>query len=944
MVAYAFKRVVRSWKLFIALLLGVTLASSFFAGINISIDSISLKSLNQQIDQTYADIVVRSSVTSVLSSENISRLESIALDIEGVTSIDVISRVTSMRPFITEIKLPNGSKLSFRQFLDTVLAVSKGSYIYRNMMLEVGNSSELGEDEVYIEIDSDVSSKLKVGDNITLSIPVRVGMKTEILTKNLTVAGFVSIDDQSFLMAFGRYSIPTLSPLATFGIPRFSHNFLIIDWNRTFSKLIDDIFSLSPNYQPVITDLIVNLDRTLFLNPWDVESSRANLDTVTAQLKNTISISFGDVNLQVTNYLLSAIDAYESLSTRMTLQGVILALPVFFVAWYMSLTVSSVSFNLRRREIGLLQTKGFSSRQLLKLFLTEAIFIGIIGAGIGTVLGAAFTPIFTMGQFTEMPTVQIDTVVTITIFSIIIALLAVFKPARRAANLRAIDALREYIYIEEEKPHRKTWLWVALLLGAYKITMLLLGLDLATVLSPTNGVIPGIGPRGRGGFLINMLFQIAIFTDNVLTYVGSVLFFWGFTKIFVGSSTKFHEALGRLIQGFIKDLSMLTEKNIQRNVTRVVSMTFLLAVIVGYSVSAVGQIASQQDYITRLIHTNVGADVNVLVSSIDNVTSVMNELLTNVTGIDNATVEYRGFSGETSFEATRLVAIDPERWLSTAYYEQNWFIGSDIDQLMESLSNETIILESKFSRYLSLGKNISITLGGKVFNLRVIGFYGPEISSLTGLSMRQQNILRQSLHSYISASIYEQVNSSISATARILIKLKPEADGEEIAETIRNIPGVDWVSSVAEQLRYVNENILVSGPLNTLKLGVFFSAVAASIGTALVTVVSLQERKKEITLLMVRGLSTKQVVLTLIAENLSILLLSGILGGFVGYLIDRGNIAAMSVVSPLVVPEVIFTVDAIVTLVLISSFLIAAAVIPVVIIVWLSSSRLVWRI
>ncbi len=940
-VGYAFKRVIRSWRLFIALLLGVILASSFFAGINISVDSIGVRSLNQQLSQIYVDMVV-SSQFSKISSDNVTRIVNLLSGVEEVKSVEVISRTSSIPKVLSvKVRTRNGTDISFRPFVDSLVGVSENSYIYNQMVVESGSPS-LGENETYIEIDSEIASRVDVGDNITLQIPVMVGFKRYIVKWNLTVAGFVSVDDRSFLMSLGRYGVPIFSPLATFGVRRFSHNILILDWNKTFSRLMDEVYSYSPTLTPIIVNVMLYLDRESLINPWDTEGSKAQLDTVTAQVENILKVSFIDLKLSTLNYLSLVMDAYEVFSMYMTLQGVILALPVFFVAWYMGLTVSKISFHLRRREIGLLLTKGFTSGQLLRIFMMEAVFIGMMGAAAGLTLGAVLTPIFTMGQFTEAPIIQPDTIIIVTVFSIVIALLAVFKPARKASRMKAVETLREYLHVEEEA-HRKVWLWIALILGTYKIVMLLLGLDLASILSPEGGLVtPLIRGRG-GGFLFNLLRQTAIFTDNILTYLGPILFFWSFTRISIGSSVRFQRVLGRLTHSFIKDLSVLAEKNVQRNSARVASITFLLAIIVGYSVSAIGQIASQQDYTSRLIYASVGADINVIPSSIENLTQVIDSIKANITEVESVTVEYMGFSGESAFDIVKLTAINPKEWLSTAYYEPEWFNGGDPKQLLDSLSNDTIILENKFSQYISIGENISLTIGGETFNLKVIGFYGPEASTLDTLSSRRRMRAGQSLHSYINLSLYERVNETVSATPRILVKLKPDADGGEVAERIREIPSVEWVNSAAEQLRFRDENLLISGPLNVLKLGVFFAAIAASIGVALVTLVTMQERRKEITLLMVRGFSIKQVILVLLTENLGTLLISGILGVSVGYLIDRGNIAASNVTSMLVAPRVIFPPEALLILTVIFSFIIAAAVLPVIIMVFSYSSKLVWR-
>jgi ABC-type antimicrobial peptide transport system permease subunit len=175
------------------------------------------------------------------------------------------------------------------------------------------------------------------------------------------------------------------------------------------------------------------------------------------------------------------------------------------------------------------------------------------------------------------------------------------------------------------------------------------------------------------------------------------------------------------------------------------------------------------------------------------------------------------------------------------------------------------------------------------------------------------------------------------------VKLEPNVYGKEIAEVVRNVTGVEYADSAAEQIETREENMLLSGSLNISRLGVVFAALAASVGTALVTVATLLERRKEITLLMVKGFSIRQVILTLLTENLGTLLIAGLMGGFVGYLIDRGNVASSRAVSLLVTPRVIFPVDAVINVFMIFSLVVASAVLPVVIMVILKSSKLVWR-
>jgi len=54
--AYAFKHVFRSWKLFLALLIGITLACAFFAGIDIKANTTAKQALDQQLSNVPVDM------------------------------------------------------------------------------------------------------------------------------------------------------------------------------------------------------------------------------------------------------------------------------------------------------------------------------------------------------------------------------------------------------------------------------------------------------------------------------------------------------------------------------------------------------------------------------------------------------------------------------------------------------------------------------------------------------------------------------------------------------------------------------------------------------------------------------------------------------------------------------------------------------------------------
>jgi ABC-type antimicrobial peptide transport system permease subunit len=112
----------------------------------------------------------------------------------------------------------------------------------------------------------------------------------------------------------------------------------------------------------------------------------------------------------------------------------------------------TVSLLERIREVGLLKALGMSRADIRKLFLSEAMIIGIGGGLMGLILGLLVGYILNYSinalaiasgaspvDFFYMPWYF---AVGMAIFSIIIGLLTGIYPAQRAVKINALDALR----------------------------------------------------------------------------------------------------------------------------------------------------------------------------------------------------------------------------------------------------------------------------------------------------------------------------------------------------------------------------------------------------------------------------------------------------------------------------------------------------------------------
>jgi putative ABC transport system permease protein len=100
-----------------------------------------------------------------------------------------------------------------------------------------------------------------------------------------------------------------------------------------------------------------------------------------------------------------------------------------------------VSVTERTREIGIRLAVGARGRDILLQFLIEAVTLSLLGGIIGTAVGIATSQIF--AKALEWPSlISVSSIVIALAFSMAVGVFFGFYPARKAARLDPIEALR----------------------------------------------------------------------------------------------------------------------------------------------------------------------------------------------------------------------------------------------------------------------------------------------------------------------------------------------------------------------------------------------------------------------------------------------------------------------------------------------------------------------
>jgi len=902
---YPIKHVFRNWKIFAALLIGITLAATFFAGIWVKSDI----AVDESLDKQLSTIKVDMSFQAPLNQTNVPLAVKDLTDIEGITSVDTVAR------FYQSLEFPDHN-YTYYAYVQLV-SFPNTSRIYDEWLNKP--SDGIPENYTYIIAGSQLADKVSIGDTLTVNMKFDQPKyyNSSFFAVNLTVAGFVEITDNGYVYCTGEF----YRPFDDYN--SYRSDLLIIGWESTLMKLWDSALDSST----VDTTFLIDVDRPSIISPYNIQESVNKLEQMRNLIQNRVLgnyLSYGWVN----NMLGDALSGYNYNSQSMFYGFIMVSIPIFFVAWYLGYTVSDVSFNIRRREIGLLSTKGLSSGQIQRMFLTEALVIGVIGGLLGIVgglilnqyyLGAInVNTLFSSGMLS--PTVMITTIV----FSVILAVAAVFLSARKASRIAAVDALRNYA--PPDKPARKIFPIIAIILGGYKIVVFLLGVNIPNILNQYSYT--------QGNIFFSFFATPIMVFDSLMTIIGPLLFFWGFTKLLIRDSTKFQAAASK-ISSVMGELGALAAKNVRRSPARLASIAFLIALIIGLCVQVTGQVASQEDFLVRNVRYNAGADITVGVANVSRSQEILYNITQNVPGIRNASIDrflYARAIGDRSTSSMLVRTIDPDEWRASAYYEDDWFSGANINQMFKDLKsdNNTIILDRGLAKQLGLKINDEITVdfSSCARRLRIVGFFGHDTQdSVTPIGYYDggyQSSIYSGFHSYVPRGLFNMtagrdIYMLETWGADIRINLKSGANGTKAANQIRDLEiDVYGVISFDEQWqRSINKESISTYNdrqiLDMQNFGLIFAVLSASVGTALVAIVSLKERNREATLMSVRGLSYRQLVWMFLTETLAIITFAVILGAVVGVIIAYGNITAntgLTATYSLVLPRLVFPPNA----------------------------------
>ncbi len=152
----------------------------------------------------------------------------------------------------------------------------------------------------------------------------------------------------------------------------------------------------------------------------------------------------------------SWIERNQALFSALQLEKIALGVIVFLIVVVAAFNIVSTLVMVvsdRTKEIGILRTMGMTETGIMRIFMIQGVWIGVMGTASGASLGVVLSWALDRFELIKIPgdvyfvdhlpaTLDPWTVVTIVVASLLVSFGATIHPARQASRLQPVDAIR----------------------------------------------------------------------------------------------------------------------------------------------------------------------------------------------------------------------------------------------------------------------------------------------------------------------------------------------------------------------------------------------------------------------------------------------------------------------------------------------------------------------
>jgi putative ABC transport system permease protein len=493
----------------------------------------------------------------------------------------------------------------------------------------------------------------------------------------------------------------------------------------------------------------------------------------------------------------------------------------------------------RQRELALLRAIGASRKQVRRSVVFEAAAIGLLGSALGLAggVGLAFAlhallDALNLGLPSGGLVMSARTVIVTMALGTIVTLLAAFTPARRAAKIPPVAAMREEFATTTSASLRKrTIAGVAFLVIGVAVTI-------AGAAASSAGSASSLTGLGLVAVCAAALLLCPVFAKWIIV------------------------PLGRVVGRPFGTVGQLARNNAVRNPRRTAATAFALTLglVLVAGIAVLG--SSVKTSLNKVVDTTVTADFIVTTNGELGVPQPAADAVANVQGVGSTTTLY-------GLDAT----IDGDHQYGTGVDGSISSVAAiDMKQgrAVTSGNNLLISADTAKTKGWALGQSVGFSaIGSPTITERVTGIYAD--NELLGPFLA-------------SAAVYRQLTPRDEWSAMVvLVNVAPGADDHAVQDGLDAATNNYYVVTVETKEGFKGE---IAGQVNGL-IGLLYGLLGLAIVIAILGIIntlalSVVERRREIGMLRAIGMQRKQVRRTIYLESLLIAVFGALLGIMIG--------------------------------------------------------------
>jgi len=844
LVPYAALDVLRNRRRTVSSIIGVLLAVSFVAGTFIAIDS----SARATLDATLAGIPgdFSFSLYGPSPSFNYSTLEQAILEVGGVVNASVYETLP-----IGQLERPGHPE---SRVYGSTLAIDPDHLPSFIRDSKVSGSLALPRGSVGLSRDLAANLQAGIGDPVLVIYQENETIRWE---ANLTVGAV--LDNSASV-----YGGPLQTPYQP---PYYQYYSLVVVHLRDVDWLLTQL------NQPTSGSSSVNgevwIDRAAYVNPYDIDSTTRNLARIQRRLQGLL----GTEVYNIQNNILSRIQDFSNRIAGQRIQFFIISTPVVLLGVYLGAVGVDLSHAERRRELAILKTRGARRGQLVGLLIMESVVGGIIAAAIGLAVGVGVSRLLIgiVNPATGSPpaygafNLTTDTILTISLLSILLMAAVTYRSAKRTAGLSIIETLRYYAPGETKIQYRPNIDIVLVAVGA---------LDYGLVLWRSTS------PTSLWTFLLGIVPFLLLPFVPLMLIVGS-------TRLLTRGTGKVYDWFSHAAKPLVGDLYHIVRRNLVRNPRRSSNVAIIIALGLAFGTFTLSTLATQDAHTIREIRGLIGADM--AVSPIDTRANLTANLtaIPGVAGV--AVVRYLPYVS-VNFGYAAVYGIDPDSYFAVAQPESWYFPDQNPANARDILTtrNRILVSQSYYDQaFVEVGDRIVLAAttydenGNFTGTVQANVTIGGIVRALPGMGFGYSTTVIASLDT-LGPFLGPSLDPFNRPADQYLVDLAPGADWHSVKPLVIADPNVAYATVADEQVELLAASPFAKALYQFISMEIVFIGIILTAGVGLILYAASLERDVEFAAIIARGSSGWQTAKLLVGEAFVIMLVGLVIGVTVG--------------------------------------------------------------